>query len=156
MLDALREEAEAADASFRPTVEQERAVMAETRQQAVEHGVNAKGSGEHGWVGSMMRKFERFLEMHGEASGYDSAVGIVSDAQGLELVRDYMDWCFSGLGREQLFSGVGRKGFADEYFSLHLPYALAQKVFPMMNMPGWTGLEKLALQVRRQVAARSV
>ena len=52
------------------------------------------------------------------------------------------------LGREQQFSGVGRKGFADEYFSLHLPYALAQKVFPMMKMVGWVGLEKHELQAK--------
>jgi len=148
MLAALREEAEAADASLRRTVEEERAVMAQTRQQAVEHGVNAKGGGEHGWVGSMRRKFERYLEKHGASSGYDAAVGIEADAKGLGLVRDFMDWCYSGLGREKLFSGVGRKGFADEYFSLHMPYALSQKVFPMMGMPGWTGLEKNELQAR--------
>ena len=53
LLAQMQADAEAADASLRPTVEEERAVMAETRQQAVEHGVNAKAGGEHGWVGSM-------------------------------------------------------------------------------------------------------
>ena len=95
----------------------------------------------------MRRKFERFLEKQGAAYGYDAAIGIDDSSQGLGIVRSFMDYCFSGLGREQLFSGVGRKGFADEYFSLHLPYALAQKVFPMMGMPGWVGLEKHELQV---------
>lgn len=148
LLAALQDEDELVDASMRPTAEEERVVMAATRQQAVEHGVNAKAGGEHGWVGSMRRKFERFLEKHGERLGYDAGAGIDDSSQGLGIVRDFMDYCFSGLGREQLFSAVGRKGFADEYFSLHLPYALAQKVFPMMGMPGWVDLEKHQLQVR--------
>ena len=40
--------------------------MARIKQRAKEHGVNFKSHGEHGWVGSIMRKFERFLERHGE------------------------------------------------------------------------------------------
>ena len=146
LLAALEDEDAGVEASLRPTAEEERAVMTATRQQAFEHGVNAKAGGEHGWVGSMRRKFERYLEKHGAATGYDAVAGIDDSAQGLGIVRDFMDYCFSGLGREQLFSGCGRKGFADEYFSLHLPYALAQKVFPIMGMPGWVGLEKHELQ----------
>ena len=41
-------------------------------RRALEHGVNAKAGGEHGWVGSMRRKFERFLVtviLEGLASG---------------------------------------------------------------------------------------
>ena len=76
MLAALREEAEAADASLRPTVAEERAVLEAARQHVLEHGVNAKAGGEHGWVGSMRRKFERYLQKHGADVGYDAAVGI--------------------------------------------------------------------------------
>ena len=137
LLAELEREDAALEAAMRPTVEEERAVMAATQQQAAEHGDSAKAGGEHGWVGSMMRKFERFLEKHGDTYGYDAKEGLDGGSQSLVLVRAFMDYCFSGLGREQTFSGVGRKGFADEYFSLHLPYALAQKVFPMMKMVGW-------------------
>ena len=45
MLAALREEAEAADASLRPTVAEERAVLEAARQHVLEHGVNAKAGG---------------------------------------------------------------------------------------------------------------
>ena len=128
LLAELEREDAALEAAMRPTVEEERAVMAATQQQAAEHGDSAKAGGEHGWVGSMMRKFERFLEKHGDTYGYDAKEGLDGGSQSLVLVRAFMDYCFSGLGREQTFSGVGRKGFADEYFSLHLPYALAQKV----------------------------
>ena len=129
LLAELEREDAALEAAMRPTVEEERAVMAATQQQAAEHGDSAKAGGEHGWVGSMLRKFERFLEKHGDTYGYDAKEGLDGGSQSLVLVRAFMDYCFSGLGREQTFSGVGRKGFADEYFSLHLPYALAQKVF---------------------------
>jgi hypothetical protein len=108
MLAALREEAEAAEAALRPTIEEERAVLEATRQHVVEHGVNAKAGGEHGWVGSMRRKFERYLEKHGADVGYDTAVGLEPDSKGFGVVREFMDYCHSGLGREQLFSGVGR------------------------------------------------
>ena len=156
LLAELEREDAALEAAMRPTVEEERAVMAATQQQAAEHGDSAKAGGEHGWVGSMMRKFERFLEKHGDTYGYDAKEGLDGGSQSLVLVRAFMDYCFSGLGREQTFSGVGRKGFADEYFSLHLPYALAQKVFPMMKMVGWVGLEKHELQARRcRSSARS-
>ena len=148
LLAELEREDAALEAAMRPTVEEERAVMAATQQQAAEHGDSAKAGGEHGWVGSMMRKFERFLEKHGDTYGYDAKEGLDGGSQSLVLVRAFMDYCFSGLGREQTFSGVGRKGFADEYFSLHLPYALAQKVFPMMKMVGWVGLEKHELQAK--------
>ena len=56
----------AADSSLRPSVEEERAAMESTRLHAVEHGGNPKTGTEHGWVSSMRRKFERFLEKHGE------------------------------------------------------------------------------------------
>ena len=146
MIAALEEEDAAFEASLRPTVEEEQAIIAATHQQAVEHGDSAKAGGEHGWVGSMMRKFERFLEKHGAKYGYVAEEGLDGGSKSLDVVRAFMDYCFSGLGRDQQFSGVGRKGFADEYFSLHLPYALAQKVFPMMKIVGWVGLEKHELQ----------
>ena len=148
LLAQLEQEEAAFDASLVRTAEEEQAIMESTRQQAVEHGDSAKAGGEHGWVGSMMRKFERFLEKHGDKYGYDAMQGLDGSSQSLDLVRAFMDYCFSGLGREQTYSGVGRKGFADEYFSMHLPYALAQKVFPMMKMAGWVGLEKHELQAK--------
>ena len=146
LLAQFEEEDAAFDASLARSIEEERAMMAASRQQAAEHGDSAKGGGEHGWVGSMMRKFERFLEKHGDEYQYDSKEGLDGGTKSLELVRAFMDYCNTGAGREQAFSGVGRKGFADTFFSLHLPYALAQKVFPMMKMAGWVGLEKVELQ----------
>ena len=92
--------------------------MAATRAQAAEHGDSAKAGGEHGWVGSLRRKFERFLEKHGEDHGYDASQGLDGSTESLDLVRAFMDYCFSGLGREE-FSGVGRMGMADSYFQLH-------------------------------------
>ena len=128
------------------TVEQEAAAMEEMQQRAEEHGINQKSAGVHGWAGSMMRKFERFLEKHGERLGYDPAM-MEDPARGLPLVERFVDYCASGAGRNY-FSPVGRVGLCDKYFSLHLPYTLAQRVFVMMQLPGWTGLRRA--QVREK------
>ena len=100
LLAQLEAEDAAFDAEQRPTLEEERAIMAATHEQAAEHGDSAKAGGEHGWVGSMMRKWERFLEKHGGEYGYDPKVGLDGGSESLELVRRFMDYCFSGLGRE--------------------------------------------------------
>ena len=52
-----------------------------------------------------------------------------------------MDWCASGSAR-MIFSPVNRTSDCDAYFELHLPYTLAQKVFPLLKYGGWTDLEK--------------
>jgi hypothetical protein len=62
----------------------------------------------------MRRKFERFLDKHGAKIGYDKAVGVQAERGGFGIVRSFMDYCFNGDGREHLFSGVGRTGFADD------------------------------------------
>ena len=58
LLAELEAEDAALEAEQRPTLEEERAIMAATQEQAAEHGDSAKAGGEHGWVGSMMRKWE--------------------------------------------------------------------------------------------------
>ena len=92
-------------------VQQEVEAMAAVRQQAEEHGVNEKSHGVHGWAGSMMRKFERFLEKHGARLGYVAAVG-----PSIEIVKHFVDYCSSGAGRES-FSCVGRPGCATSTLS---------------------------------------
>ena len=72
---------------------------------------------------------------------------MVEEGPTLELVRRYVDWCASGAARQR-FSGVGRKAHNDKYFELHLPYTLAQKVFPLLKYGGWTDLEKHELQAK--------
>ena len=109
--------------------------MEEIRARAETFGVHPKSDGEHGWVGSMKRKFEVFLvEKHGVAHGYDAALGPT-----LELAERFVDYCASGAGRVY-FSSAGRVSLCDAYFSNHLPCGLAQKVFVMMGLPGWAGL----------------
>ena len=81
----------AADASERMTFEQEAERMEQLRQHVGEHGGNPKAGNEHGYVGSMRRNFERFLEKHGARYGYDAAAGPTVD-----LARRFMDYCFCG------------------------------------------------------------
>ena len=135
-LAALEAALEAADRAQAMTVQQEVEAMAAVRQQAEEHGVNEKSHGVHGWAGSMMRKFERFLEKHGARLGYVAAAG-----PSIEIVKHFVDYCSSGAGRES-FSCVGRPGMCDKYFELQLPYTLAQRVFGMMGVPSWVGLSR--------------
>ena len=47
-----------------------------------------------------------------------------------------------------IFSPVNRTSDCDAYFELHLPYTLAQKVFPLLKYGGWTDLEKHELQAK--------
>jgi hypothetical protein len=96
LLESLSEATAAADAALHRTVEEEAARMDATRQQAVEHGVDPKAGGEHGWVGSMRRKFERFLEKHSAKVGYDKEIGVQAESGGFEVVRGFMDYCFNG------------------------------------------------------------
>ena len=90
----------AADALMNPSVEQEAAEMARIKQRAKEHGVNPKSHGEHGWAGSIMRKFEPFLERHGERLQYDNANGPEP-----EHMEEFVHYCSSGAGRVN-FSAV--------------------------------------------------
>ena len=145
MLQAMHEADAAAAASLRPTVEEERERMEELREHVVAHGGNPKAGNEHGYVGCMRRNFERFLEKHGAAYGYDAEEGPT-----LQLARQFMDYCFSGAARWQTYSAVGRRGFYDGYFEVHLPYTLAQKVFPAMALPGWGGLEASARRAKAE------
>ena len=148
LLAAMEASNAAVDASLRPSVEEERAMMEATRERAVEHG-QPKASGEVGYVGSMRRKFEVFLEKHGASYGY-----VATEGPTPEIAKRFMEYCFSGAGRAYFFSAVGRRNLYDGYFSTHLPYTLAQRVFPAMKLPGWDGLDKADRQVRR--ASRGV
>ena len=134
LLAALQADDALLEAATTVTVEQEAQAMAATRERAAEHGVEPKSHGEHGWAGSMRRKFELFLEKHGERLGYEAGVGPT-----VEHAKHFVDYCASGAGR-LIFSPVGRVGMCDKYFEMHLPYTLAQRVFPMMGLPTWTGL----------------
>jgi len=145
MLQAMHEADAAAAASLRPTVEEERERMEELREHVVAHGGNPKAGNEHGYVGCMRRNFERFLDKHGAAYGYDAEEGPT-----LQLARQFMEYCFSGAARWQTYSAVGRRGFYDGYFEVHLPYTLAQKVFPAMALPGWGGLEATELRAKAE------
>lgn len=136
LMEQMDDAAAAAEAAATLTLEQEREAMEEIRSRAETYGVHPKSDGVHGCTGSMMRKFEVFLEKHGAHHGYDSAVGPT-----LELAERFVDYCASGAGRVY-FSSVGRVGYCDAYFSNHLPCALAQKVFVMLKLPGWVGLRK--------------
>ena len=60
LLAALQADDALLEAATTVTVEQEAQAMAATRERAAEHGVEPKSHGEHGWAGSMRRKFERF------------------------------------------------------------------------------------------------
>ena len=75
LLAALQADDALLESATTVTVEQEAQAMAATRGRAIEHGVEPKSHGEHGWAGSMRRKFERFLEKHGERLGYEASVG---------------------------------------------------------------------------------
>ena len=104
-LEALEAAANAALAAadalvMNPSVEQEAAEMARIKQRAKEHGVNPKSHGEHGWAGSIMRKFEPFLERHGERLQYDNANGPEP-----EHMEEFVHYCSSGAGRVN-FSAV--------------------------------------------------
>ena len=68
LLAALQADDALLESATTVTVEQEAQAMAATRGRAVEHGVEPMSHVEHGWTGSMRRKFERFLEKHGERS----------------------------------------------------------------------------------------
>ena len=51
-------EADDETAQLQRNVADEAAMMEATRQEAVTYGVNEKSHGEHGWAGSMARRFE--------------------------------------------------------------------------------------------------
>ena len=75
-------------------------MMQATREEAAAHGVNEKSLGEHGWAGSMARRFERFLARHGERLGYPAGYPNDSEVEpSLELVRSFVDYCASGAAR---------------------------------------------------------
>ena len=102
LLAALQADDALLEAATTVTVEQEAQAMAATRERAAEHGVEPKSHGEHGWAGSMRRKFELFLEKHGERLGYEAGVGPT-----VEHAKHFVDYCASGAGR-LIFSPVGR------------------------------------------------
>ena len=142
LMAAAEAAAAAAEALANPSVEQEAAAMAEVQARAEEFGVHPKSHGEHGWAGSIMRKFERFIEKHGPRLEYDAASGPT-----LAMVEEFVNYCTTGAGRVNM-SSVGRVGMCDKYFQLQLPSALAQKVFPMMKLAGWTGLRPGELKAK--------
>ena len=145
-LDALMADMAQDDEAANTTrsVEDEAAGMEVVAQDAEEFGDNAKAHGWHGWAGSMARRFRRFLVSHGERLGYDEEAGPT-----LDVVRRFMDWCLAGYARLN-FSCVGRKADADAYYALHLPYTLAQRCFPMLELGGWVGLERLELKAKAE------
>ena len=141
----LEADAERVDAPR--TAEEESAGMEEVRAAAVEFGDNAKAHSWHGWAGTMARRFRRFLQRHGERLGYEEGAEADADGPDLEVVRQFIDWCWAGYARLN-FSPVGRKADADKYYELHLPYTLAQRCFVMLELPGWVGLEKHELDAK--------
>ena len=147
-LDELAAAMAAVDAAVARTPEAELEAIETVLEQAAEYGEHPKSESENGMAGCMRRKFERFLDKLGyEALGY-----VAGTEPEVELVRKFVAYCYSGAGREQLFSGVGRKGFADAYFELHLPYTLAQKVFAMMGIEPWPSLSKTERRMRRKLS----
>ena len=133
------------DAAVERTAEAEFEAMETALEQAAEFGAQPKSESENGMAGCMRRKFERFLER----VGYSKLGYVAGTEPDVGLVRKFVGYCYSGAGREQLFSGVGRKGFADAYFELHLPYTLAQKVFAMMGIEPWPSINERGFSSRR-------
>ena len=93
----LEADAERVDAPR--TAEEETAGMEEVRAAAVEFGDNAKAHSWHGWAGTMARRFRRFLQRHGERLGYEEGAEADADGPGLEVVRQFIDWCWAGYAR---------------------------------------------------------
>ena len=131
MLAALQADDARLEEATTVTVEQEALAMAATRERAEEHGVEPKSHGEHGWAGSMRRKFERFLEKHGERLGYEAGVGPT-----VEHAKHFVDYCASGAGRV-CFSPVGRVGMGDKYLLIFEGLRVVAKIDPAEHL-GYT------------------
>ena len=128
----------AVDGAYERSPEAEVEAMEALREQAADNGGHPKTDSVRGFVGCMCRKFEKFLQRLGVPYyGY-----VPGTEPSIDVVKRFVEWCYSGGGREYEFSIVGRKGLYDAYFEVHLAYNLARKVFPMMGLAEWVSLSK--------------
>ena len=118
-------------------LEEERKRAAAAKKAAAEHGMDPKTKRQIKYCAG---KLAGWLELHGEAAGYDDSVGPT-----VEVMKDFSSHCFSN---RKFYSTLGNLGMGKSFGALQLPYLVPKYGFPLLQMPGWVGLEKEALETK--------
>ena len=129
--------AEARLDDLRPSPQQLRDEAAEAERRALACGALSPKTSQ--LVQSMASRWCDFLVVHGDAYGYDPAIGPT-----IKLAVQFQTHGFSE--RVDKFSVLGEEGMSDTWGRLHVPYLLAKYVFPRLGYPGWVGLSVAALR----------
>lgn len=137
-LAALMELDELAEERRRAAELQAQREKAAAAQKAAEaHGKDAKTEEVIRYIAA---KFGAWLEVHGEAAGYDAALGPT-----VLVAKDFAAHCF--VNRER-YSTVGNVGMGEAFGMKQLPYMLAKFAFPKLRLVGWVGLDEEALETK--------
>ena len=140
-LEELREavrEAESEVQACDPTPEQLRADVAEAERLAAENGGASYKTSRA--VESLKIKWELFIDGHGASYGFDGEPTV-------ELAGHFLSHAFC---ERQVYSTTGAQGMSDSWGERVVPYLLAKFVFPLMEYPGWVGLNALELAEKQK------
>ena len=118
-------------------LEQERQRAAAAQKAAAEHGVDPKTKRQIKYCAG---KLAGWLELHGEAAGYDASVGPT-----VAVMKAFSSHCFSN---RKFYSTLSNLGMGASFGALQLPYLVPKYGFPLLQMPGWVGLEEEALETK--------
>ena len=125
-------------------LEEERQRAAAAQKAAAEHRVDPKTKR---IIKYCAVKLSRWLELHGEAAGYDASIGPTVD-----VMKAFSSHCYSN---RKYYSTLGNLGMCASFGALQLPYLLPKYGFPLLQMPGWVGLEEEALETKAAPYTRS-
>ena len=128
--------AEEAVNALQPSPELLRNEAAEAERLADKNGTPANTSQA---VASLERRWRDFLELHGDAYGYNEA-----DGPTIEHAVHFQTIGFHH--RVYGFSTTGEEGMSDSWGMLAVPYLLAKYMFPIVGHAGWTGLTEHGLK----------
>ena len=110
---------------------------AAAQKAAEEAGVDPKTKQQ---VKYLAGKLSAWLEVHGVAAGYDAAMGPT-----VEVMRHFQSYCFV---HRKNYSLLGNQGMGDSFGALQVPYLLPKYGFPLLQFPGWVGLDADALEMK--------
>ena len=115
-----------------------RADVAEAERLAAENGGASYKTSRA--VESLKIKWELFIDGHGASYGFDGEPTV-------ELAGHFLSHAFC---ERQVYSTTGAQGMSDSWGERVVPYLLAKFVFPLMEYPGWVGLNALELAEKQK------
>ena len=131
----MQRDEDEAEQARQAALEEERQRAAAAQQAAAEKGIDPKTKRQIKYCAG---KFAAWLEVHGAAAGYDSAMGPT-----VKVLKAFSSHCFSN---RKYYSTLGNLGMGRSFGALQLPYLVPKYGFPLLKLPGWVDLEEEALE----------